>query len=120
MSSDKQRWRLWRATPLAVAVSMALSPAIAQENDGANEPLEEVVVTGSRIPRAGFDTLQPAIVVDGEFLQDRGFTDVGSALFEIPAFGAAGNNLQNGSNEQSQYSVARCSPTSSAWARSAR
>ena len=105
MTSDKQRWRLWRATPLAVAVSMALSPAIAQENEGADQALEEVVVTGSRIPRAGFDTLQPAIVVDGEFLQDRGFTDVGSALFEIPAFGAAGNNIQNGSNEQSQYSV---------------
>ena len=105
MSSDKHSWRLRHASPLAVAVSMALSPAMAQDNETGAETLEEVVVTGSRIPRAGFDTLQPAIVVDGEFLEDRGFTDVGSALFEIPAFGAAGNNLQNGSNEQSQYSV---------------
>ena len=105
MSSDKHTWRLRHASPLAVAISMALSPAMAQDNQESAEPLEEILVTGSRIPRAGFDTLQPAIVVDGEFLEDRGFTDVGSALFELPAFGAAGNNLQNGSNEQSQYSV---------------
>ena len=104
MSIHVNTRRLRRASPLAVAISMALSPAVmAQDID--EENIEEVTVTGSRIPRAGFDTLQPAIVVDGEFLDDRGFTDVGSALFEIPAFGAAGNNLQNGSNEQSAQSV---------------
>jgi len=92
------------APPLALAIAAALgaSPAWSQES---SEPIEEIITTGSRIPRAGFDTLQPAIVVDGEFLQDRAFTDVGSALFELPAFGAAGNNIQNGSNEQSQFSV---------------
>lgn len=104
MSIHVNTRRLRRASPLAVAISMALSPAVmAQDID--EENIEEVTVTGSRIPRAGFDTLQPAIVVDGEFLEDRGFTDVGSALFELPAFGASGNNPQNGSDAQSGFSV---------------
>ena len=72
-------------------------PAGAQtgnEQTGNDETLEEVVITGSRIPRAGFDTLMPAIVIDGQFLQDRGFTDVASALNEMPAFGLPGNSTQ--------------------------
>lgn len=100
--------RIRRAIPFAVALALSAPGAYAQ-SDGAGE-IEEVVVTGSRIPRAGFDTLQPAIVVDGEFLNERGFTDLGSALLEVPAFGAAGNNLQNGSNEQSAYSVGQVFP----------
>ena len=64
--------------------------------------LDEIVITGSRIPRAGFDTLMPAIVVDGQFLQDRGFTDIASALNELPAFGLPGNSTQG---DQSTYST---------------
>ncbi len=93
----------------AIAGSAGVSPALAQDSttgtDGSREVIDEIVITGSRIPRAGFDTLQPALVVDGQYLQDRSFTDVGSALNELPAFGAAGGNLQNGSNEQSAFSV---------------
>jgi outer membrane receptor protein involved in Fe transport len=58
---------------------------------GANQ-LEEVVVTGSRIPVAGYDTLQPAQSVSQESIIDRGFTNVGDALDELPGFGPAGNN----------------------------
>ncbi|MEO8018306.1 MAG: hypothetical protein ABI769_10860 [Pseudomonadota bacterium] len=51
-----------RATALlcgfsAVAVS---SPSIAQEKREDEKALQEVVVTGSRIIRAGYDTLEPA------------------------------------------------------------
>lgn len=46
-----------------------------------------IVVTGSRIPRAGFDTLEPATVVSSEYLETRGLTNVADALNEIPGFG---------------------------------
>ncbi len=48
---------------------------------------DAIVVTGSRIPRAGFDTLEPATVVDSEYIQDRGLTNVADALNELPGFG---------------------------------
>ena len=50
--------------------------------------LDTVRVTGSRIQRAGFDTLEPATVVGQEYLQERGITNVADALNEIPGFGA--------------------------------
>jgi outer membrane receptor protein involved in Fe transport len=49
--------------------------------------LDEVTVTGSRIKRAGFDTLEPAVVVSEAYLKDRGLTNVADALNEIPGFG---------------------------------
>ncbi len=49
--------------------------------------LDKIVVTGSRIRRAGFDTLEPATVVSREYLDERGITNVADALNEIPGFG---------------------------------
>jgi len=46
-----------------------------------------VTVTASRIPRAGFDTLEPAFTVDRDYITDRGITNVADALNELPGFG---------------------------------
>ncbi len=59
--------------------------------EGAEESNEAIVVTGSRIPRAGFDTLEPAAVVSAEYLETRGLTNVADALNEIPGFGVGVN-----------------------------
>jgi outer membrane receptor protein involved in Fe transport len=48
-----------------------------------------IVVTGSRIPRANFDTLQPAQLLNSQQLEDRGSTNIADALNELPAFGNA-------------------------------
>ncbi|HHW4682529.1 MAG TPA: TonB-dependent receptor domain-containing protein [Xylella sp.] len=48
--------------------------------------LDRVVITGSRIPRAGFDTLEPATVVNRQYLDNFGFTNVADALFSQPGF----------------------------------
>ncbi len=53
---------------------------------------EEIVVTGSRIARPEFDTLQPTQVIGAAQIQNRGYTNVGQALTEIPAFGTPGNS----------------------------
>jgi outer membrane receptor for ferrienterochelin and colicin len=53
---------------------------------------DEIVVTASRLARAGFDTIQPALVVNSKEIQRRGYTNIGQALQELPAFGVAGNS----------------------------
>lgn len=103
----KLRSALLGSAALAVmAAPLAVSPAFAQDENAAADDedtteLEEVLVTGSRIKRAGFDTLQPAIQVDAQFIDDRGFTNVAQALNEIPAFGIPGSSNTGGQSSQS-------------------
>lgn len=87
--------------PLAQAIAYTLLglalalPAAAQtESDPPADETEEkasqldaVTVTGSRIKRAGFDTLEPAISVGKDYIEKRGLTNVADALNEIPGFG---------------------------------
>ena len=48
--------------------------------------LDTVVVTGSRIRRAGFDTLEPATVVTREAIEAQGLTNAADALNRTPGF----------------------------------
>jgi iron complex outermembrane recepter protein len=50
------------------------------------EELMEVIVTGSRIRRPGFDTLQAAAVTEREEMERRAYTNVGQALEATPGF----------------------------------
>jgi outer membrane receptor protein involved in Fe transport len=99
--STRQRF----AGPSALAAAIALTagsaiPAFAAED--AEMLVEEVVVTGSRIPRAGFDTMLPATVLGEEFLEARGFTNVADALNQVPSFGTPGSSTEG---DQSSFSV---------------
>lgn len=86
--------RFLSATAL-VGFSLSLATgAFAQSTAPAAEEGESqaaIVVTGSRIKRAGFDTLEPATVVSSEYLDARGLTNVADALNEIPGFGVGVN-----------------------------
>lgn len=82
------------SSPSAVAIAVGAcllggagfnSQALAQDQE-ADEVLDEVVATGSRIPRTGFETLQPATVLDSEQLQARGTIDIATALNEQAGF----------------------------------
>lgn len=132
MRSNKKPARFARQ-PLALAMAVALfaNAGIAQaqaqtsaadeqeskqESKGKVAELETVTVTGSRIQRAGFDTLEPATVIGQEYLQERGITNVADALNEIPGFGA-GVTPEGG---QSSFAWASTSSTASAWAATAR
>lgn len=88
------------AQALAVALLQAAMPAaLAQQADDKTDEaaeaansakaatLDKVVVTGSRIQRAGFDTLEPATVITREAIEVRGFTNLADALNEGPTFG---------------------------------
>jgi outer membrane receptor protein involved in Fe transport len=63
---------------------------------------DQIIVTGSRIPRAGFDTLEPASVVSDEYIEARGLTNVADALRERPGFGGSARTPQGG---QGNFSV---------------
>lgn len=61
-----------------------------QESAEAKEAGETIIVTGSRIARPNYDTVEPVIVVGSQNIEDRGFTTLGQALNEQPAFGVPG------------------------------
>ena len=103
MTSPSERRRL-RRHPLLTALAVALAapafapfaaaaqqaaaptPAPAPAERSATE-LEGIKVTASRIPRSGFDTLEPAGVVSGESVRERGMTNVADALNQTVGFG---------------------------------
>jgi len=99
----KSRLHLSTASFLIAAMgAFGSAGAIAQDTDAAAEDgdIEEVVITGSRIKRTGFDTVAPATVVDGEFMDLRGFDNVATALNELPAFGIPGSSNLGGQGTQ--------------------
>ena len=89
-------------------VAMGLPGAALAQNDQAEqsappatqaptgEEEQSVVVTGSRIPRANFETIEPAVMLGSQEIEERGYTNLGEALDELPAFGVPGNNPVGG------------------------
>lgn len=99
----KRKLRLGTACTLLGALSVSgFNATIAQDAAADDEDfaVEEVVVTGSRIKRTGFDTVNPATVVNSEFIELRGFGNVAQALNELPSFGIPGASENGGQASQ--------------------
>ena len=64
----------------------------------------EVIITGSRIARPDLDRLQPTLVVTSKTIDDRGYTDAGQALSELPAFGI---QPVSAANTQASFGIAQ-------------
>ena len=78
--------RSWPALGCAVAVLGLALPLQAQEvtdSDG-DVLLEEIVVTGSRIPRTGFDTPSPVAIVGIEKIENTSSPAIGDLLNQMP------------------------------------
>ena len=83
---------LWAAMPGQVyAADAAGGPAAAEE---------EIVVTGSRIVRDGYEAPTPVTVVGAEVLQDAAKTNIADVLNNLPAFQGS-TRLANGSTSLS-------------------
>jgi len=89
-----QRYKLLTLTPrqhaLCSALALVLSSTLvnAQQSPSASEDateLDRITVTGSRILRAGFDTLEPAAVVTRESIEAYGHTNMIEALTSLPS-----------------------------------
>lgn len=87
--------------------SSADSPQAAESNgpsaspaskDGDQVKLQEVVVTGSHLASQGFDAPTPTLQLSAQQLQDRGSTNVGEFLNELPAFRESTSNQNNPTN----------------------
>lgn len=89
---------------VALAVSSAIAAALslgqtahAQEAPASSEePVAQVVITGSRIARASDDAPSPVTTLGSEELQRLQTTNIGAALSELPAFRASSNPSTNG------------------------
>ena len=86
-----------RRSLLPLALGLAISQIAYAQNAkteateaevGKAQELDAVTVTGSRIRRAGFDTLEPATSVSREDINARGITNVADSLNELPGFSA--------------------------------
>ena len=99
----------------AISLSLFATPAVAQdetdpigegaaasvedqETDASGQPNDggTIVVTGSRIARPNFDTIEPSVVIDSEKIEARGFETLGQALNEQPSFGVPGSSPVGG------------------------
>ena len=105
MSFDRTARRIRGAASLA-ALLAAISAAHAQDlpaepapaADGAAETPgdAEIVVTGSRIARTGFDTPTPVTVLGAEQIGKQGATNISQLLNEVPAFRAQSTPTTSG------------------------
>jgi iron complex outermembrane receptor protein len=76
--------RLGSLSLLALAVSAAM-PSLAQQpaaQPGA--PQEEIIVTGSRVSRSGFDSSQPLTTIDSQQIENLGLVNVGDVIRTLP------------------------------------
>ncbi len=80
-----------QSPPATVAADQALNEQSDEQTPRSGSPAGDIVGTGSRIRRAGFDTPQPALVIDSAQIANRGYTNVADALAELPAFGVPGS-----------------------------
>jgi outer membrane receptor protein involved in Fe transport len=91
--------KMLAGTPLEViqnpngAITVRRANAVGQaDTSEPAAPPEDVIVTGSRIARPGFDTLEAATSTDAAELARRGYTNVLEALQATPGFGPAANS----------------------------
>lgn len=93
-----------------IAIASFIAWAVsAQAQEKAAEPkpderLQEVVITGSRIARPDLDRLQPTTVVGSDVFDERGYSDVGQALQDVPAFGVP---PVSAANQQAAFGIAQ-------------
>ena len=110
MSSDK---RLQTAVRLglgmgASAMALGYAPgALAQDTSEADEVLEEIITTGTRIKRADLDSAAPVTVMDREAIISQGVTDVGNIIQRMPSMAGTplGTTTNNGNTNTQSVQV---------------
>ncbi len=97
--------KLQKAVRLALGISagtlaFGVSPGALAQDDDADELLEEIVTTGSRIKRAALDSASPITVIRREDILSTGITDVGDLIQRMPSMSGSpiGTTTNNGGN----------------------
>ena len=95
MTVEQPLWARSIAKLIALAMITLVSPmyAFAEDSeDEAEDEIEEVVVTGSRIKRSDFTSASPITVITGQSIVESGFTNLGEALRNQAVAGTGGFN----------------------------
>ena len=88
-----------QTSPAPEAAGESIFSSASEESAAAGE----IVVTGSRIRRADYDSLEPITILSSEYLGVRGITNVADALNEMPGMGVP----QSAEGGQSSYGVSQ-------------
>jgi len=88
------RTRLLAGSLLSGALAIAAGPGMAQAQDAANQ-VEELVVTGSRIPRPNLEQPTPVSVATRELIQNAGTQNLGDVIAQLPALSSSGTVRAN-------------------------
>ena len=84
---------------LASAISIALAAtATNAQNAGTETELDEVIVTGSRLPQIGLQSAAPVTVLDRSEIEATGATSVGELLRELPVATASTSDTASRGN----------------------
>ncbi|MBL8271355.1 TonB-dependent receptor plug domain-containing protein [Steroidobacter sp.] len=78
----------------SATVTLPVVPALAQEQDSSARPIEEVVITGSRIRRVDEETASPVFVMDQGTIANTGVQTMGDLMMRVPAISGAATNPQ--------------------------
>jgi len=85
---------------VVIAAATSALALVAQAQDAGNEPLEQVVVTGTRVAnRSALDTAVPVDVVSSEQLQNVGVAELNQSLaVALPSFNFPRPGLADGTD----------------------
>lgn len=113
--NNQNRMRLSRcavATHLAIAL-MAHQTAMAQQTPtDANQKVEKIEVTGSRLPAANLEGASPVTVVDAQTIKVDGVRSVENLLNNLPqVFADQGGSVSNGSSGTATVNLRGLGPT---------
>ncbi len=107
MRTQKTRIRLLSTTMIGGFAALAFAaPAMAQTAPQDETQLDEVVVTGSRIPQTNLTTTSPVTQVTGEDIDIAGVTRVEDLISQLPqAFAAQNSTVSNGASGTATVSL---------------
>lgn len=97
--------RLLAGTGLEIVQTGENSITVRRPAARSDHDLQEVIVTGSRIKRPGFDTLEAAVVTSSKEISRRGYTNVLEALQSTPGFGNPGSSALG--DQQARLGIAQ-------------
>ncbi len=112
MKTNTMRERLLASSMICgvALAALAASPAFAQDE------VQEVVVTGTRIPTPNLTSVSPVTAIGAAELKAQGVTRVEDMINSLPqAFAAQGSSISNGSNGTASAVPRQMSCTSHRW-----
>lgn len=91
---------------VAAATFINIATAQAQTADTEQKPLEEVIVTGTRIAQPTIESVSPITAISAEEMKTEGLTRVEDLLNNLPqVFGDYGGNISNGATGEATVSL---------------